>query len=131
MTQSLHNVAPPGSLEAKDLEHMLHPATNLKLHHEKGPTVLMRAKGVYMWDNRGKQYLEGMAGLWCTAIGYGDEELARVAEAQIRKLNYSQLFSGRSNEPSILLAEKLKAMMPFDAGRVFFDCPARMPTTRK
>jgi 4-aminobutyrate--pyruvate transaminase len=120
VTQSLHNVAPPGSLEAKDLEHMLHPATNLKLHHEKGPTVLMRAKGVYMWDNRGKQYLEGMAGLWCTAIGYGDEELARVAEAQIRKLNYSQLFSGRSNEPSILLAEKLKAMVPFEAGRVFF-----------
>jgi len=80
----------------------------------------MRAKGVYMWDSRGKQYLEGMAGLWCTAIGYGEEELARVAAEQIRKLNYSQLFSGRSNEPSILLAEKLKAMMPFAAGRVFF-----------
>jgi len=82
----MHNVAPPGSLEAKDLEHLLHPATNLKLHHEKGPLVLMRANGVYMWDNRGKQYLEGMAGLWCTAIGYGEEELARVAAEQIRKL---------------------------------------------
>ncbi len=120
MTQSLHNVAPPGSLEAKDLEHLLHPATNLKLHHEKGPTVLMRGKGVYVWDNRGNQYLEGMAGLWCTALGYGEEELARVAQAQMTELNYSHLFGGKSMEPSILLAEKLKAMMPFDAGRVFF-----------
>jgi 4-aminobutyrate--pyruvate transaminase len=120
MTQSLHNVAPPGSLEAKDLEHLLHPATNLKLHHEKGPTVMLRAKGVYIWDNKGKQYLEGMAGLWCTAIGYGEDELARVAAQQMQQLNYSHLFGGKSNEPSILLAEKLKAMMPFEAGRVFF-----------
>jgi 4-aminobutyrate--pyruvate transaminase len=120
VNQSLHNVAPPGSLEAKDLEHLLHPATNLKLHHEKGPTVVMRGKGVYVWDNHGKQYLEGMAGLWCTALGYGEEELARTAEAQMRQLNYSHLFGGKSMEPSILLAEKLKSMMPFDAGRVFF-----------
>ncbi len=120
MTKSMHNVAPPGSLEAKDLEHLLHPATNLKMHHEKGPTVMMRAKGVYIWDSKGKQYLEGMAGLWCTAIGYGEEELARVASEQMQKLNYSHLFGGKSNEPSILLAEKLKAMMPFEAGRVFF-----------
>jgi 4-aminobutyrate--pyruvate transaminase len=120
VNQSLHNVAPPGSLEAKDLEHLLHPATNLKLHHEKGPTVVMRGKGVYVWDNHGKQYLEGMAGLWCTALGYGEEELARTAEAQMRQLNYSHLFGGKSMEPSILLAEKLKAMMPFEAGRVFY-----------
>ena len=120
MTQALHNIAPPGSLEQKDLEHLLHPATNLKLLHEKGPTVHMRAKGVYMWDNRGKQYLEGMAGLWCTALGYGEEELARVAKEQMEKLCYSQLFAAKSNEPSILLAEKLKKMMPFEAGRVFY-----------
>ncbi len=120
MTRALHNVAPPGSLEAKDLEHLLHPATNLKVHHEKGPTIAARAKGVYLWDSKGKQYLEGMAGLWCTALGYGEEELARVAKEQMETLCYSQLFASRSNEPSILLAEKLKAMMPFDAGRVFF-----------
>ena len=36
MSQALHNIAPPGSLEQKDLEHLLHPATNLKLLHEKG-----------------------------------------------------------------------------------------------
>jgi 4-aminobutyrate--pyruvate transaminase len=82
--------------------------------------VLESAEGVYITDNQGKQYLEGMSGLWCTAIGYGQEELAKVAYEQMCKLNYSQLFAGRTNEPSVLLADKLKKMVPFDAGRVFF-----------
>ena len=120
MADPLHNEFPAGSLEARDLEHLLHPTTNLKHLHSKGPVVHARAKGVHLWDNHGKQYLEGMAGLWCTALGYGEEELARTAAEQLQTLSYSQLFAGRTNEPSILLAEKLKAMMPFDAGRVFF-----------
>ena len=120
MAEPLHNEFPPGSLEARDLEHLLHPTTNLKLHHEKGPAVHARAKGVYLWDSQGRQYLEGMAGLWCTALGYGEEELAEAAMRQIKTLSYSQLFASKTNEPSILLAEKLKAMAPFDAGRVFF-----------
>jgi 4-aminobutyrate--pyruvate transaminase len=120
MADPFHNQFPPDSLEAKDLEHLLHPTTNLKLHHEVGPIVHERAAGIYLWDNHGKQYLEGLAGLWCTALGYGEEELIRVATEQMRKLSYSQLFAGRTNEPSVLLAEKLKAMAPFEAGRVFF-----------
>jgi 4-aminobutyrate--pyruvate transaminase len=117
---TLHNEFAPDSVEAKDLRHMLHPTTNLKLHAQKGPTVHARAEGVYLWDNHGKQYLEGMAGLWCTALGYGNEELADVAAEQMKKLSYSQLFAGKTNEPSVLLAEKLTAMAPFDASRVFF-----------
>ena len=120
MADPLHNEMPPGSLEARDLEHLLHPTTNLKQLHSKGPVVHARAKGVHLWDNQGKQYLEGMAGLWCTALGYGEDELVRAAAEQLQKLSYSPLFAGRTQEPSILLAEKLKAMMPFDAGRVFY-----------
>lgn len=120
MADPLHNEFPPDSLEARDLRHLLHPTTNLQQHQATGPKVHARAKGVYLWDSQGKQYLEGMAGLWCTALGYGEEELARVAEEQMRTLCYSQLFAGKTNEPSVLLAEKLKAMAPMDAGRVFF-----------
>lgn len=120
MADPLHNEFPPDSIEAKDLAHMLHPATNLAQHHQVGPKVLARAKGVYLWDNQGNQYLEGMAGLWCAALGYGEEELVRAAESQMRELCYSQIFGGRTNEASVLLAEKLKAMAPMDAGRVFF-----------
>lgn len=117
---TLHNEFPPDSLEAKDLQHLLHPTTNLKQHAEQGPLVHERAEGIYLWDNQGRQYIEGMAGLWCTALGYGNHELADVAAEQMKKLSYSQLFAGKTHETSILLAEKLKAMAPFDAGRVFF-----------
>ncbi len=120
MADPLHNEMPPSSLEARDLEHLLHPTTNLQQLHREGPFVHVRAKGAYLWDNQGNQYLEGLAGLWCTALGYGEEELARVAAAQMKKLSYSQLFAGRTHEPSILLAEKLKSMAPFEVGRVFF-----------
>ena len=120
MTDALHNIAPPGSLAALDLEHLLHPVTPLPAHHEKGPSLRVRAEGVYIYDEHGKQYLEGLAGLWCTALGYGEEELVRVASESMRNLSYAQLFGGVSHEPAIRLAEKLKSMMPFPAGRVFF-----------
>lgn len=115
-----HNEFPADSIEAKDLKHVLHPTTNLKLHSQTGPFVNERAEGIYLWDNQGRQYIEGMAGLWCTAIGYGNEELADVAAEQMRKLSYSQLFTGKTNEASVLLAEKLTSMAPFNASRVFF-----------
>ncbi len=120
MTDLLHNQFPEGSLEARDLANLLHPVSNLKLLHSEGPKINARAEGVYVWDNHGKQFLEGMAGLWCTAVGYGEEALVDAATKQLRALSYSQLFAGRSHEPGIVLAERLKAMMPFDAGRVFY-----------
>ncbi|MEM7218285.1 MAG: aminotransferase [Pseudomonadota bacterium] len=120
MPDLLHNRFPDDSIEARDLRHVLHPTTNLAQHLENGPTVHERAEGVYLWDNKGKQYLEGMAGLWCTALGYGEEELVRVATEQMRKLSYSQLFASKTNEPSVLLAEKLAGMIPLDNARIFF-----------
>jgi len=120
LTDVLHNIAPPGSLAALDLEHLLHPVTSLPTHHEKGPQFRMRGQGVYVYDEHGKQYLEGLAGLWCTALGYGEEELISVASEAMRNLSYAQLFGGVSHEPAIRLAEKLKSMVPFKAGRVFF-----------
>ncbi len=120
MNNALHNQFPPDSLEARDLRHLLHPTTNLKEHQARGPSVHVRAKGVYMWDNHGKQYIEGMSGLSCTALRYGEEELVRVASEAMSTLSFSQLFDSKTHEASILLAEKLKAMAPFEAGRVFF-----------
>ncbi len=120
MANLLHNEFPPDSLQAKDLKHVLHPTTNLAQHIEQGPRVQARAKGAYVWDDQGKQYLEGMAGLWCTSLGYGEEELIQAATQQMRKLSYSQMFGGQTNEPSVLLAEKLCGMLPMTDARIFF-----------
>jgi adenosylmethionine-8-amino-7-oxononanoate aminotransferase len=102
MADQMSNAFPADSIETKDLKFLVHPVTNLPLHHQTGPMVLERAKGIYVWDNHGKQYLEGLAGLWCTALGYGEDELIRAAEQQLRKLSYSQLFGSRTSPASCL-----------------------------
>jgi 4-aminobutyrate--pyruvate transaminase len=108
------------ALEAMDLAHLFHPNTNLAAYHKSGPLVLVRGKGIHVWDNHGNQYIEGMAGLWCTTLGYGDEELAQVAYDQIKTLSFTHLFAGKSHEPGVRLADKLVGMAPFAASRVFF-----------
>jgi 4-aminobutyrate--pyruvate transaminase len=61
-----------------------------------------------------------MAGLWCTALGYGNEELAETAAAQMKKLPFSHLYNGKSHDLAIELAEKLKEMAPVPISKVFF-----------
>lgn len=110
----------PNSLEARDLDAVFHPATNFKALKANGPLVIDRAEGIYIYDTSGKQYLEGMAGLWCTSLGYGVKELSEVAKEQMDKMAFSPLFAAKSHEPAIVLAEKLKALSPLNTGKVFF-----------
>ena len=104
----------------RDVETVLHPATNLVLHRTTGPLVLDRAEGIYVWDADGKRYIEGLAGLWCTGLGYGNQELVDAAREQMSKLSFTHLFGGRSHEPAIALAEKLKELVPAPTSKVFF-----------
>ena len=82
--------------------------------------MIERGKGVFVYDSNGKAYIEGMAGLWCTALGYGNEELVEAAAAQMRKLSFAHLFTGKSHDPAIELAEKLKEIAPVPISKVFF-----------
>lgn len=107
-------------LARQDLESLFHPNTNLAVHHASGPTIFTRGDGIRLWDEHGSEYIEGIAGLWCTTLGYGDEELARTAYEQIRKLSFGHLFAGKSHEPAILLANKLCHLAPFDGAHAFF-----------
>jgi 4-aminobutyrate--pyruvate transaminase len=111
---------PLSNLAARDVETLVHPYTNLASFRETGPLVIERARGVYVYDTEGKSYIEGMAGLWCTALGYGNEELVEVAAEQMRKLSFAHLFTGRSHDPAIELAEKLKEIAPVPISKVFF-----------
>jgi 4-aminobutyrate--pyruvate transaminase len=99
---------------------ILHPHANLAAVHDTGALLIERAKGVYVYDAAGKDYIDGMAGLWCTALGYGNEELVEAAAAQMRKLSFAHLFTGRSHDPAIELAEKLKEIAPVPVSKVFF-----------
>jgi 4-aminobutyrate---pyruvate transaminase len=113
-------MTPLSNLAVRDVETLVHPYTNLATLRESGPLVLERGKGIFVYDSNGKAYIEGMSGLWCTALGYGNEELAEAAAAQMRKLSFAHLFSGKSHDPAIELAEKLKEMAPVPTSKVFF-----------
>jgi 4-aminobutyrate--pyruvate transaminase len=104
----------------RDVETLLHPTTNLLAHRSLGPLVLERGEGVHVYDTSGKRYIEGLAGLWCTGLGYGNAELVEAAREQMSKLSFSHLFGGRSHEPAIALAEKIKAIAPAPTSKVFF-----------
>ena len=108
------------NLAVRDIETLVHPYTNLAVHREVGPLVLERGKGVYVYDVSGKDYIEGMAGLWCTSLGYSNQELAETAYEQLKKLPFTHLFSGRSHDPAIELAEKLKEIAPVPISKVFY-----------
>jgi 4-aminobutyrate---pyruvate transaminase len=111
---------PLSNLAVRDVETLVHPYVNLASFRENGPLIFERGKGIYVYDSEGKPYIEGMAGLWCTALGYGNEELVEAAAAQMRKLSFAHLFTGRSHDPAIELAEKLKEIAPVQISKVFF-----------
>ena len=111
---------PLSNLAVRDVETLVHPYTQLAVLRETGPLILERAKGVFVYDTEGRGYIEGMAGLWCTALGYGNEELVEAAAAQMRKLPFAHLFTGKSHDPAIELAERLKELLPIPASKIFF-----------
>jgi 4-aminobutyrate---pyruvate transaminase len=111
---------PLSNLATRDVETLVHPYINLARFRETGPLILERGEGVYVYDTDGKPYIEGMAGLWCTALGYGNEELVEAAAEQMRKLSFAHLFTGKSHDPAIELAEKLKEIAPVPISKVFF-----------
>jgi 4-aminobutyrate--pyruvate transaminase len=113
-------MTPMSNLAVRDVETLVHPYTNLAALRESGPLVLERGKGIFVYDNSGKPDIEGMAGQWCTALGHGNEELAEAAAAQMRKLAFAHLFNGKSHDPAIELAEKLKEIAPVPTSKVFF-----------
>jgi 4-aminobutyrate--pyruvate transaminase len=109
------------SAASRDIAFQLHPYTNLAKHEADGPFIVARGNGIHVWDDAGKEYIEGMAGLWCASLGFGEERLVAAAAEQMRRLSFAHLFNGKSHEPAIELAERLIALMPVPMSKVFFN----------
>ncbi len=108
------------NLAHRDIETVIHPFTNLSAHRNVGPLVIEEARGIYIYDNEGKEYIEGMSGLWCSSLGYGNSELVEVAAEQMQKLSFTHLFGHKTHDSAIALSEKLKELVPCDASKVLF-----------
>lgn len=107
-------------LVKKDIKNLFHPATNLKAHEGAEPLILEKGDGIYVYDKDGNKYIEGLAGLWCNALGFGNQDLVETAANQMQKYAYGSLFASKSHEPAIMLSEKLVEMSPYESGKVFF-----------
>jgi 4-aminobutyrate--pyruvate transaminase len=110
----------PNSLQARDIAYTVHPYTNLRQHERQGPLVITGGDGVYVTDDDGKRYIEGLAGLWCTGLGFSEKRLVEAARRQLDRLPYTHGFAHRSAEPTIELAEKLIAIAPAPIAKAFF-----------
>jgi 4-aminobutyrate--pyruvate transaminase len=112
---------PLSNFQMRDAEALLHPYTDAVALRETGALVIERGEGVRVFDQAGRGYIDGLAGLWCCGLGFGNEELVEAARAQMSKLPYYHLFAGRSHEPAVELAEKIKELAPGRMARVFYQ----------
>jgi putrescine aminotransferase len=125
-TRSPHGVAAPRSRSelraaAPRLgSHLLHPFTDPRQVHADGPHVFVRGEGIHVWDADGKRFLDGLAGLWCAALGYGRPELAEAAARQMRTLSYARSFFGQATPPLLALSNALAELAPPGLGVAFF-----------
>ncbi|MDU7556925.1 MAG: aspartate aminotransferase family protein [Pseudomonas sp.] len=101
-------------------DHHLAPFSDFKQLKEVGPRIITHAKGVYLWDSEGHKILDGMAGLWCVAIGYGRDELADAASKQMRELPYYNLFFMTAHPPVLELSKVIADIAPEGMNHVFF-----------
>jgi len=111
----------PTTQHEKDIAYVVHPQTNLGQHEKNGPLIASRGEGIYIYDDAGTKYIEGMSGLWCASLGFSEERLINAAAEQMRTLPYGQTFAHRSNEPTIALSEKLIGMSPVPMSKVLFQ----------
>lgn len=110
----------PNSIQARDVRYHLHPFTDLAQHEKSGPHVFVRGEGIYVYDDGGKRYIEGLAGLWCASLGFSESRLVDAASRQLASLPFYHNFAHKAVEPAIELAEYLLDRAPTPMGKVFF-----------
>jgi putrescine aminotransferase len=105
---------------ALDAAHHVHPFSDTASLNREGVRVITRADGVYLWDSDGRKIIDGMAGLWCVQLGYGNAELADAGCEALRVLPYYNHFFKTSNPWTIELAAKLAGLLPGEQTRILF-----------
>jgi len=101
-----------------DQDHLIHPLHHPSEHLE--PMVYVRGRGAMVTDIQGRDYIDGLAGLWNVNVGHGREELGKAAADQMGELAYYSCYTGSSNIPAIQLADKLIELAPKNMQAVFF-----------
>lgn len=105
---------------ALDAAHHIHPFTETQALNREGVRVIVRGRGIYIWDSDGHRLIDGMAGLWCMQLGYGNKELARAGFEALSRLAYYNHFFKTTNPWTVELAAKLATILPSGHSRILF-----------
>ena len=107
------------ALQEKAKRHLWLHFTRMSSYADSDVPVIVKGEGQYVYDQNGKRYLDGLAGLFVSQIGHGRTEVAEAAARQASELAYFPLWS-YAHPQAIELADRLAAMAPGDLNRVFF-----------
>jgi len=118
MVSETHNLTK--HWQALDAAHHVHPFTDTAALNAEGVRVITRADGVYLWDSDGNKIIDGMSGLWCVQVGYGNKDLAEAGCEALRTLPYYNHFFKTTNPYTVELAAKLASQLPDGQEHVLF-----------
>jgi adenosylmethionine-8-amino-7-oxononanoate aminotransferase len=107
------------ALQEKAKRHLWLHFTRMSSYEHADMQVIVRGEGQYVYDQNGKRYLDGLAGLFVSQIGHGRTEVAEAGARQASQLAYFPLWS-YAHPQAIELADRLAAMAPGQLNRVFF-----------
>ncbi|KJZ20569.1 aminotransferase [Loktanella sp. S4079] len=110
----------PNSWENRADENSFYGFTDLPTVKERGTVVLTHGKGPYVYDVRGREYLDANSGLWNMVAGFDHPGLIAAAKAQYDRFPGYHAFFGRMSDRTVMLSEKLVEVSPFARGKVFY-----------
>ena len=113
------NGVEPFQIKEWDQKHYLHPWAEISKAKPKFG-IITEGKGVFLYDETGKKYLDGPGGMWCVNLGYGREEIASAVSDQLLKLPYTSPWTS-TTEPAAILAKRIAEKTPSDLNNVFFS----------
>jgi putrescine---pyruvate transaminase len=102
----------PSAPAARGSQHLWHPFADMARVVAGGELVVTRGEGPWVWDDRGRRYLDATAGLWYCNVGHGRADIAAAAAAQMRTLASYQTFDVFANEPALALAKRVCDLAP-------------------
>ena len=108
------------NLEAWDKKYLWHPFTQMQQYQNEEIPVIERGEGSFLYDTKGRKYLDGVSSLWVTVHGHCRKEINDAIRNQLDKIAHSTLL-GLANVPSTLLAKKLVEITPPGLSKVFYS----------
>jgi adenosylmethionine-8-amino-7-oxononanoate aminotransferase len=108
------------TLEQWDKEYFWHPFTQMKVYREEENLIFERGEGVYLYDVKGRKFIDAISSLWCNVHGHNHPKLNQALIDQLKKVAHTTTL-GSSNVPAILLAKRLVEISPKCLTKVFYS----------